>query len=522
MKNFVLFLPDQLRADALPTYGNSVTSAPNFSRLAGEGVQFDQCHTQSVLCTPSRCSMLTGWYPHVRGHRNLWHLLQPDEPNLFRYLRDAGYDVALFGKNDVFAPDTIPLALDHYVSERGANNGPNAWPMDDPRRYSFLVEPFPGAPAETMDARHVQAACDYIRSRRDSGKPFFVFIPLTLPHPPYGPPEPWFSMFGADDVSVRPVRSDAVPQFHQLVRSYRRLDQLDERFFRKIRAVYYGMVEYVDWMLGIVLDALKDLGVDDETYLIASSDHGDLAGDYGLVEKIHNAHYDPLTRVPLIVRGPGVAAGRRVASPVALMDLMATVLDLARIPAAHTHFSVSLRPQLSAGPDDSVTPSLAQFPLARAAVEAPYGTHFVGAGTDLATAAGFPAGTGERAVFTENGFRRDERHCFEGSYPNDGTWNPDGHYYPQTLQHQEHPESMDRVVTVRTARDKLIYRPLGLSEYYDLENDPDEGSNLIDSTAHQPRIVELERYLLRWQTLSADSVPFHHDPRGFPANRIPG
>ena len=59
------------------------------------------------------------------------------------------------------------------------------------------------------------------------------------------------------------------------------------------------MVEYVDWMLGTVIDTLRTSGAEDDTYLIASSDHGDLSGDYGLVEKIHSAHYDPLTRVPL-------------------------------------------------------------------------------------------------------------------------------------------------------------------------------------------------------------------------------
>jgi arylsulfatase A-like enzyme len=518
MDNFVVFLPDQLRADALTGYGNTTAHTPNFSRLADAGVQFDQCHTQSVLCTPSRCSMLTGWYPHVRGHRNLWHLLQPEEPNLFRYLRNAGYDVALFGKNDVFAPQTIPLSLDQYQSEPGANTGPNSWSIDDPHRYSFLVDPFPGAPDQTSDARHVRAACEYIRSRKGSAKPFFVFIPLTLPHPPYGPPEPWFSRYSENDVTVRPIRTDAVPEFHELVRTYRRLDRLDEGFFRKIRAVYYGMVEYVDWMLGTLLDTISEEDLTDDTWVIASSDHGDLAGDYGLVEKIHNAHYDPLTRVPLIVRGPGVTPRGPVAGPVALMDLMATVLDIAGVEATHSHYSVSLRPVIEGKAVLEGGVSAASLPLAQAAMDGPSGSNFGGAIDDLAVACGYLDRSGARAVFTENGFRRDERHCFEGSNPTDGTWNPEGDYYPQTRQHQERPASMDRVVTMRTAHDKLTYRPTGLCEYYDLQTDPEESRNLIDSADHQHRIVELERELLRWHAMSSDSVPFHHDPRGFPVS----
>lgn len=483
MARFVVFLPDQLRADALAPYGNAHTTTPAFARLASEGVRFDQCHTQSVLCTPSRCSMLTGWYPHVAGHRSLWHLLQPHEPNLFRRLREAGYHVAHFGKNDVFAPGTIASSLDEYTNLPGSNNGPNPWPLDDPRRYSFLVEPFPGSREETKDARHVSLACDYLRRRAEDRRDFLLFVPLTLPHPPYGPPEPYASMVSPDDVAVRPVRTDRVPTFHELVRSYRRLNELDESFFRRIRAVYYGMVEYVDWMLGKVMRTLDETGLAEETWLFVAADHGDLAGDYGLVEKIHNAHYDPLTRVPLLVRGPGASAGTHADEPVALMDLMATILDLAGVDATHSHFSRSLVPQLRS--DES----------------------------DRASA---PA-----AVFTENGFRVDESHCFEGSMPGDGTWDPESHYYPQTRQLQEVPESMDRVVTIRTAHDKLCFRPDGVSEYYDLETDPLESVNRIDASECRERVAALEREILAWQVRTADAVPFHHDPRGFPAERGP-
>ena len=94
--NFIFFIPDELRAEsvgcftphALPT---SLT--PNITRLASEGTRFDQCHVQHTVCTPSRCSFATGWYPHARGHRTLWHMLTPEEPNLLKYLKRAGYEV---------------------------------------------------------------------------------------------------------------------------------------------------------------------------------------------------------------------------------------------------------------------------------------------------------------------------------------------------------------------------------------------------------------------------------------------
>jgi len=92
--NFVLFNPDEWRADCAGCYGDTVVQTPNLDALAAQGTRFDQCHVQHTVCTPSRTSFMTGWYPHVRGHRTLWHLLRPDEPNLLRYLTQAGYDVA--------------------------------------------------------------------------------------------------------------------------------------------------------------------------------------------------------------------------------------------------------------------------------------------------------------------------------------------------------------------------------------------------------------------------------------------
>ncbi|MBX2996873.1 MAG: sulfatase-like hydrolase/transferase [Caldilineaceae bacterium] len=88
--NFIFFMPDELRAESVGCYGHPLAQTPNMDALAAEGVRFDQCHVQHSVCTPSRCSMMTGWYPHVRGHRTLWHMLRPDEPNLLRYLKGKG------------------------------------------------------------------------------------------------------------------------------------------------------------------------------------------------------------------------------------------------------------------------------------------------------------------------------------------------------------------------------------------------------------------------------------------------
>ena len=111
--NFIYYNPDEMRADLLACYGHELAKTPNLDRLASQGVRFDQCHVQHTVCTPSRCSFMTGWYPHVRGHRTLWHSLQADEPNTLKYLRKAGYDVHWIGKNDLLAPGSFEDSVSH-------------------------------------------------------------------------------------------------------------------------------------------------------------------------------------------------------------------------------------------------------------------------------------------------------------------------------------------------------------------------------------------------------------------------
>ncbi|KKM24958.1 hypothetical protein LCGC14_1599800, partial [marine sediment metagenome] len=119
---FVIFMPDTMRAECAGSYGHPLVQTPHLDRLAAEGARFDACYTQHPVCTPSRCSMFTGWYPHVAGHRTLWHLLRPHEPNMFRYFRQAGYDVYWYGKNDLLATETFPGSVTEALPPAGRRN----------------------------------------------------------------------------------------------------------------------------------------------------------------------------------------------------------------------------------------------------------------------------------------------------------------------------------------------------------------------------------------------------------------
>ncbi len=125
---------------------------------------------------------------------------------------------------------------------------------------------------------------ELLRSR--PREPFALYLPLTFPHCPYFAPPPWHDLLDPATLPpLRPADLPGKPDFHRLVRETRRLDRLDEGTFRKINAVYPGMIGVIDTLLGQPLDALDETGLADNTAVFVFSEHGDWAGDYGLVEK---------------------------------------------------------------------------------------------------------------------------------------------------------------------------------------------------------------------------------------------
>lgn len=472
--NFIFFMPDELRAESVGCYGHPLVQTPNMDALAADGVRFDQCHVQHSVCTPSRCSMMTGWYPHVRGHRTLWHLLQPHEPNLLRYLKEAGYTVHWYGKNDLLSLDSLADSVDVAESRGKGKFGPNPYAEDDPRYYSFLYAPYEDALEDHGDYANVQAGIDFLESKPEG--PFILYLPLTYPHCPYSAPQPWHDQIDPERLPpLRPADLANRPAYHGLIRQTRRLDELDEAVLRKIGAVYLGMTSFVDWLLGRLLDALERSGLAEETAVFVFSDHGDYAGDYGLVEKWPSAAEDVITRVPLIARLPGGSRGHTVAEPVELFDLMATTLDLAGVAPRHTHFARSLVPQLQGA-----------------------------------------AGDGQRAVFCEGGYARHEPHTFEGRRDRDAFARDRRNiYYPKGELQQSHPDSVGRTVMMRTATHKLVHRPTGVCEFYDLVRDPQELDNQYGAPDQGQIQAEMERRLLDWLIQTSDVTPFTVDPRGF-------
>ena len=494
--NIILFMPDELRADSIACYGNPITKTPNFDRLGAEGTRFANCHVQFPVCGASRCSMLTGWPTSVRGHRSLQYFLRPEEPNLFRYLKRSGYDVFWYGKNDALAAQTFYDSLTDWsevgkggIGPLGYNGAYSAY-GETPRSFSFLYPP-EGDRRSVYDYALVQSAIDILR-RKETDKPFCIFLPIEQPHPPYTAPADFYNMYAPKDMP-RMARANLPkkPSHMAGMRSYYGLDKLDEMTFRKIRAVYYGKVSYADWLLGELMEAVEKTGHENDTAIFLMSDHGDYAGDYGLVEKWTSGLEDCLTHVPLIAKIPGGVKGHTVNEMVELFDVMQTCLDLGSIEAQHTHFSRSLCPQAQGRPADA-----------------------------------------NRSAFSEGGYNIYEPQCFESHGAPPPGWpshkgvplpekDPGGGPYPGKNRLQiEQPQTITRSASVRTREHKLIVRPQGQCELYDCVRDPLLENNLYGESGTGDLQDKLERKLLYWYVNTTGIAPFDKDQRSLPPSEI--
>ena len=197
--NILVFMPDQLRADAVGAFGSPVARTPYIDALAARGVRFDNAWTQHPVCGPSRVSFMTGWYPHVAGHRTLDHLLTAAEPNLLRTLRHAGYRVCMPGhRGDVFAPGVTEDSTDFCGFLVQPDLGPLLTPPPESLRASPLGRAFyrgSAGPERVVDFDEATTltAIEWL-DKEAAQRPWAMWVPLIFPHVPFTVEEPWWTL----------------------------------------------------------------------------------------------------------------------------------------------------------------------------------------------------------------------------------------------------------------------------------------------------------------------------------------
>lgn len=481
--NILIFNPDQFRADALAHLGNPACRTPNLDRLARqEGVSFARAFCQNPVCTPSRCSFMSGWYPHTAGHRTMHYMLHEQEPVLLEILKKEGYFVWWGGKNDLVPADAD---LSRYCSIRYRNterikknlHQDQSWRAKPGEKgyYSMYAGLLGDGEEEYIDsdADDVYGAMDFLEKYQGEN-PFCVYLALQYPHPPYGVEEPYYS--SADLERIETVSADSVdfegkPSILRGILEKQALRDFTEADWKEIKRTYYGMCSRIDSQFGMLCDKLRETGHYEDTLILVMSDHGDFTGDYGLVEKTQNTFEDCLTRVPLLIKPPGaekVVPGVREAMA-ELVDLPATVMDYLHIPVPYSQFGKTLRPVIEGSTDRH-----------------------------------------RDFVFCEGGRLAGEEQCKE-ILPEklDRT----SLYYPRQYCQSLNDVMHTKAMMLRDERYKYVYRLYEQDEFYDLEEDPGERANQIGNERYKDKIDSMRSRLLRFLVETADVVPVRQDLR---------
>jgi len=469
--NVVLFIADQWRAKDTGYWRNNVIKTPNIDALAKSGAGFKWCFVQNPVSTPSRVSMATGWYCHVNGHRTMHHMLRRHEPNMLRYFKESGYFVWWGGKNDMIAQEAIPDSCHVRVQGTGGKKTVyrNPWKPSDRLYHTFLWGKVPENHGPSLADDYVaQQAVEFLKD--PPSKPFFMLVNQTYPHPPYAVAEPYFSMYDRSKVPfpIQPPEDfKGKPKILKLVHKRMRMDEITDDELREIVAVYYGMITKTDRNLGWILDALKENGHWDDTIVVATSDHGDFAGDYLLTEKMQNTFEDVLVNVPFAIRVPGCRPLPKISEAlIEWIDLLPTLTESCEIELGHTHFGKSLMLILRGEKTEH-----------------------------------------RKYVFSEGGALKTEVHTHESDRTKENI------YWPRVALQIRHPEVHGKAVMIRSKRWKYIRRLYDTDELYDLRNDPDEVNNLIDDPSLTRVCDKLADVMLNWFIETGDQVPWCWDLR---------
>ncbi|OYD83666.1 choline-sulfatase [Azospirillum brasilense] len=344
--NILFIMADQMAAPALPFHGHPVVKTPNLSRLAAEGVVFDNAYCNYPLCAPSRFALLAGRLPSAIGAFDNAAEFASSVPTFVHHARAAGYRTCLSGKMHFVGADQLHgfeerLTTDVYPADFGwtPDWGNGALAYDWSHHMASVVEAGPCHRSLQIDFdeetahQAVQKIYDYGRTAANTADraPFLLAVSFTHPHDPFNClPEHWnlYDHAAIDLPSVPPIPPEQLdPHSRRLhhMDGLHRYDLTEERV-RTARHAYYGSISYVDGLVGRLLTALERAGLAEDTIIVFTGDHGEMLGERGMWYKM--TFFEWSSRVPLLVHAPGRWAPGRVSAPVSHVDLFPTLLDL--------------------------------------------------------------------------------------------------------------------------------------------------------------------------------------------------
>ncbi|MFO7821433.1 MAG: sulfatase [Lentisphaeria bacterium] len=340
--NILFVFADQWRRQAFGYAGDPNVKTPNIDRFARASLNFEKAVSGCPVCTPYRASLMTGVYPNVHklmvNDQCLWQ--RYDGPFLGECLRHGGYHTAYIGKwhldgkgRNAFVPPERRLGFEWWKGFECTHdyNNSHYYFGDDPRPHRW----------EGYDAdAQTDEACRYLREEVDANQPFALFLSWGPPHDPFDTaPEQFQAMYDPEKIELPPnVPEEAVDQA------------------RRELAGYYAHCSALDAAFGRLMETLAATGLDKDTIVVFTSDHGDMLGSHGMARK--QKPWAESVRVPFLVRHPQVNQPRTDSTPVDAPDLMPTLLSLTGLPVPDrvqgTDFSMTILDHKASGIDSAL------------------------------------------------------------------------------------------------------------------------------------------------------------------------
>ena len=370
--NVIYIIADQMRWDVLSCNGAGFMKTPNFERLASRGVNFTSAYSGNPVCVPARGIMATGCYSHNcmskdAGNQNggtierehIAHFLRENGYSTYGigkahyqpYKDNPGFDVfevaeegriEFYKRNGVIADDSVKEDYLEYLRNKGLYGMQRAHGIGN---NDMRAGRSPLKEEDYVDTWSTSRSLELLEKHLKSNlsKPFYLQLGWVKPHAPYDPPAPWDQMY--DPLGIPEPHGSAadLKYMNPSAIIYRRnylVDQMSEAGIQYSRAHYFGLVSYLDGQLGRVLDFVEKNNLQNETFIVFTSDHGDNLGDHGIFFKTVLA--EGSAHIPLLMSLPGRLNPQQCDTPVNQEDIVPTIYELCKIKSMDEYDGLSM------------------------------------------------------------------------------------------------------------------------------------------------------------------------------------
>ncbi len=351
-RNLIVICSDEHNPAMCGYRGHPTVKTPNLDALANDGTDFTKAYCNSPVCTPSRMSFITGKYPFQVKSWFMGMPLDDKESTWARRLTQAGIPSTMYGKLDLCGPYQSAGFSDYKILHRRPSWAkiPREIPFDtrlvgyrrkgkweqivNAGSIDDIVEDTKQGQNKIGHYNHDRQVTDWsLEYIKDKGQtkndePWALYIGLLYPHWPFRVPKKYYDMYYPN---VEMPRDFKYPNenLHSILQEFQKgvaFEGINEEHLRKVIAAYYGMITCMDDMIGEIINELKEQGLYDNTNIIYTSDHGESLGEHGLFFK--QCTYEASIGVPLLVSGPDYPKNQKISTPVSLVDMYPTIMDM--------------------------------------------------------------------------------------------------------------------------------------------------------------------------------------------------